>query len=233
MELWEEIDPKLVGRAKGLLRDLTLLSYAPTQGWKTQAAGLVRGRIVCPSCHGEGCGRCHKKGDIVDENTHHYAKVPHHESKVPPPCESLYEVFIGPVSHAFHDNDGFKLAGLCVAMETAIARYRGLSKPEMTLPTDDDAAMKKVVEWGVGLDPIEVARRLQVAPGWVEKARRTERRDPKTGEKLEGWRGLSDEERDKKIAHAKAQRWSIRYTATTYGVSTTVIHRNYGWGLFS
>jgi hypothetical protein len=114
-------------------------------------------------------------------------------------------------------------------METELAHYRGVYRAEINLPSDDEAAMKKVIEVFEGVDPVEVSRRLasKVSPGWVEKARTLHRRNPQTGLKLEAWRGWSDEERLSHVDHAVKQGWTIRDASERYHVPSSTLHDNY------
>lgn len=150
-----------------------------------------------------------------------------YDSQTPKPVDSLYDYWC-PVLLGASSNQ--KLLEACLNAETALARFRGQYTSEMTLSTDEREAMEKVAEVYAGRDPIEVARRLagKVSPGWVEKARRANRRDPRTGERLEGWAGWSDEERRKRVTYATQQEWSIRQSAHAFGVSKTELHRSYG-----
>lgn len=236
------ISPPLRRRTQGLLRSLTMLGNAPTQSWRTDAAGVKRSRIVCPSCQGRGefsafhevvCSRCRGRGTVVSKAQPHGSKQHHHDSAPPPRCDSLHDKFIGLVSYAFHNDDGIKLESLCVQMETELAHYRGVYRAEINLPSDDEAAMRKVIEVYEGIDSVDVARRLHVDLPWVEKARLTNRRNRQDGSRLEGWAGFSDEERLSHIHHAVDQGWSIRRAAETVGVPLTTLNRHYGhyWGI--
>lgn len=140
---------------------------------------------------------------------------------------SLFEDWLPKFSRATDDQ---ALTALCIRGETAIAQFRGQYRAEMELPTDEEAAMKKICETCVGLDPIEVSRKMasKVSPGWVETARRKHRRNSKDGQRLEGWAGLTDEERLRHIHHALAQGWSLRRTALEADAPLTSLHRAYG-----
>lgn len=175
------------------------------------------------------CTRCRGRGTVVSEAQPHGSKQHHHDSAPPPRSDSLYEKYIPSVTNAFHDDDGLKLESLCVQMETELAHYRGVYRAEINLPSDDESAMKKVIEVFEGVDPVEVSRRLvgKVSPGWVEKARLTNRRDRLDGSQPEGWRGWSDEERLKRVKHAVAQSWTIAHTGREYGVAISTLHDNY------
>jgi hypothetical protein len=248
MSAWDAIPAPLAIRAKGLLRELMLLSYAPTQKWRDDAAGLQASLIDCPSCHGEGtlvpiaratieqlaedarCPRCKRRGTVTSVAQPHPMKQHHHDTKAPPPSESLYEHHIGIISPLVVAGNAVKVEARCVVIQTDLDHYRGLYRAEVSLPGEEDAAMKKVVEVFDGRDPIDVARALagKVSPGWVEKARIVNRRNPQDGKRLKGWRGWSDDERLARVKRAVGGGLSIRGAAAKFGAPTSTLHERYG-----
>jgi hypothetical protein len=227
---WDAIPAPLAIRAKGLLRELMLLSYAPTQKWRDDAAGLKASLIDCPSCRGTKCPRCKGRKQIRSLAQPHPMKQHHHDTKAPPPSESLYEHHIGIISPLVVAGNAVKVEARCVVIQTDLDHYRGLYRAEVSLPGEEDAAMKKVVEVFDGRDPIDVARALagKVSPGWVEKARIVNRRNPQDGKRLKGWRGWSDDERLARVKRAVGGGLSIRGAAAKFGAPTSTLHERYG-----
>jgi hypothetical protein len=230
MSAWDAIPAPLAIRAKGLLRELMLLSYAPTQKWRDDAAGLKASLIDCPSCRGTKCPRCKGRRQIRSLAQPHPMKQHHHDTKAPPPSESLYEHHIGIISPLVVAGNAVKVEARCVVIQTDLDHYRGLYRAEVSLPGEEDAAMKKVVEVFDGRDPIDVARALagKVSPGWVEKARIVNRRNPIDGKRLKGWRGWSDDERLARVKRAVGGGLSIRGAAAKFGAPTSTLHERYG-----
>jgi hypothetical protein len=230
MSAWDAIPAPLAIRAKGLLRELMLLSYAPTQKWRDDAAGLQASLIDCPSCRGTKCPRCKGRKQIRSLAQPHPMKQHHHDTKAPPPSESLYEHHIGIISPLVEAGDAVRVEARCVVIQTDLDHHRGLYRAEVSLPGEEDAAMKKVVEVFDGRDPIDVARALagKVSPGWVEKARIVNRRNPQDGKRLKGWRGWSDDQRLDKVKRAVGKGLSIRGAAAEFGAPTSTLHERYG-----
>lgn len=145
-------------------------------------------------------------------------------SKPPRWTGSLFEEWLPKFARA-EDDDALRTE--CLRAEIELAKYRGHYKAEMELPTDDKTAMERVVKVFEGVPPIEVARRLagRVSPGWVELARRRHRRDVKTGNPLNGWRGWDDDRRKKEVRRALHSGMSQRETAKTLDAPRTTMQR--------
>jgi hypothetical protein len=101
--------------------------------------------------------------------------------------------------------------------------------PEPLVSEDAGERERRIVKYGVGLEPYQVAVSAKCTPTFVRKARVKSGRDPEKGRLLRPWRDLTADERTDMLEQLREDGLSGRDIAESLGTSYSTIARALGW----
>jgi hypothetical protein len=101
--------------------------------------------------------------------------------------------------------------------------------PEPLVVENAEERARRIVKYGVGLEPYQVAISAKCTPTFVRHARVAAGRDPEKGRLLKRWRDMTPPEREVMLAELQADGLSGRAIAEALGTSYSTIARALGW----
>jgi hypothetical protein len=111
----------------------------------------------------------------------------------------------------------------------ALQEIRRSPHPESLVVESQVELKRRIVKYGIGLEPYQVAVSAKCTKTFVRKARSEAGRDPEKGRLLRRWRDMTTDERTAMLTELRDEGLSGRDIAESLATSYSTIARALGW----